>query len=434
MHGDEKVSLHIHEVREDTVLDLRGQYLQEGHRAVHFAHAEAPRLPKLEGRRRDKILYGQAGGRQPVPFKGEGLPSGMEEAVQQRQPLLAVQHLCRRAHDLEAVQSVRLDAGKPCPCSLDALRLDGQRDILAFHIAVAAALILCLQDAGGLGADPVQLVPLGRHAEQVPAAGLVAAAQGHLHADGGIIAVIEVAEAFKDIPLILRPRQTVADVGVGDGFGKMPVVQTAQAVRVHIAEGEACLYGVVLAVPLGLPDDGLDLLSLLPGESASALASFPSAGGDPPHRPLQLRLLFQSGIGVICLIDTLFRTDEFALDQIAQQCLRGLPVLLIQGEQEKGQHHKDHAQRRRRRAHAALAQKEKRHSNKRRRSETHKLPLRQAEQHLALDFCQVLRDRYVCQWFTSFPQAGYRLQLHFPTHPSRAVRLLRTAQYGAHPP
>ena len=214
----------------------------------------------------------------------------------------------------------------------------------------------------------------------------------------------------------------------------MPVIQTAQTVRVHIAEGEACLYGVILAIPLGLPDDGLDLLSLLPGEPAPALASFPRAGGDPPHRPLQLRLLFQSGIGVVCLIDTLFRTGEFTLDQIAQQRLRGLPVLLIQGEQEKRQHHKDHAQRRRRRSHAALAQKEKRHSNKRRRSETHKLPLRQAEQHLALDFCQVLRDRYVCQWFTSFPQAGYRLQLHFPTHPSRAVRLLRTAQYGARPP
>lgn len=70
---------------------------------------------------------------------------------------------------------------------------------------------------------------------------------------------------------------------------------------------------------------GLDLLSLLPGEPAPALASFPRAGGDPPHRPLQLRLLFQSGIGVVCLIDTLFRTGEFTLDQIVQQRLRGLP-------------------------------------------------------------------------------------------------------------
>ena len=105
VHGDEKVSLHIHEVREDTVLDLRGQYLQEGHRAVHFAHAKAPRLPELEGRRRDKILYGQAGGRQPVPFKGEGFPFGMEEAVQQHQPLR--QQLQRQQHRQVAQEALR---------------------------------------------------------------------------------------------------------------------------------------------------------------------------------------------------------------------------------------------------------------------------------------------------------------------------------------
>ena len=212
----------------------------------------------------------------------------------------------------------------------------------------------------------------------------------------------------------------------------MPVVQTAQSVRVHIAEGKACLYGMILAVPLRFSDSRLDLPFLLPGQPFPAPA--PALPRDFCYLPFQCRLVFQGGVGVVGLIDPLLRTDEFALDQIAQQRLRGLPVLLIQGKQEEGQHHKDHAQRRRRRAHATLAQKEKRHSYQRRRSETHKLPLRQAEQHLALDFCQVLRDRYVCQWFTSFPQAGYRLQLHFPTHPSRAVRLLRTAQYGAHPP
>ena len=354
--------------------------------------------------------------------------------MEQRQPLPAVQHLRRRAHHLEAVEGVRLDAGKPCPRRLDALRLDGQRDILLLHIAVAAALVLCLQDAGGLGADVVQRVPLGRHAEQVPAVRLAAAAEGHLHADGGIVAVVEVAEAFKDVPLVLRTRQAVADVGVGDGLGKMPVVQTAQAVRVHIAEGEARLYGVILSVALGLPDDGLDLLSLPPGEPAPAPAPFPRAGGDPAHLPFQRRLFFQGGIGVVGLVDALLRAGELAVDEMAQQRLQGLAVPLIQGKEEKGQHHKDHAQRRRRRAHAALAQKEKRHSRKRRRSETHKLPLRQAEEHLALDFCQVLRDRYICQWFTSFPQAGYRLLSHCPRRPSRGPSAGRTALCGARPP
>ena len=91
------------------------------------------------------------------------------------------------------------------------------------------------------------------------------------------------------------------------------------------------------------------------------------------------------------------RTDELALDQVPQDHFQRLSVFLIEGKQEEREHDKDHAQRRRGRTPAALAQKEKRHSHKRRRSETHKLPLRQAEQHLAFDFCQVLRDRYVCQ-------------------------------------
>ena len=204
MHGDEKVSLHIHEVREDTVLNLRGQYLQEGHRTVHFAYAETPRLAKLEGGRGDEVLDGQAACREPVPFKGKMSALRMEKAMQQRQPLLAVQHPCTRAHDLEAVQCVRLDPGKPCPCCRKIFCLDGQRDIFALHKTVVAALILHLQDTGGLHTHIIQRVTLGVHAEQVPVLILVAAAQGHLHTDGGIIAVIEIAEAFKNIPLVVR--------------------------------------------------------------------------------------------------------------------------------------------------------------------------------------------------------------------------------------
>ena len=184
--------------------------------------------------------------------------------MQQRQPLLAVQHSCARTHDLEAVQGVRLDPGKPCPRRRKIFRLDGQRDILAFHKAVVAALILYLQDAGRLHAHIIQRVALGVHAEQVSVLVLMAAAQGHLHADGGIIAVIEIAEAFKDIPLVVRPRQTVVDVLIGYGLGEKPVVQPAQAIRVQVPKRDAVLHGMGLAVALRLPDDGFNLFSLRP--------------------------------------------------------------------------------------------------------------------------------------------------------------------------
>lgn len=145
-------------------------------------------------------------------------------------------------------------------------RLDGQRDILVFYKAVVAALILHLQDAGRFHAHIIQRVALGVHAEQVSVLVLMAAAQGHLHADGGIIAVIEIAEAFKNISLVVRPRQTVVDVPIGYGLGEKPVVQSAQAVRVQIPKRDAVLHSLGLAVDLCLPDDGFNLFSLRPRE------------------------------------------------------------------------------------------------------------------------------------------------------------------------
>ena len=127
--------------------------------------------------------------------------------------------------------------------------------ILAFHKAVVAALILYLQDAGRLHAHIIQRVALGVHAEQVSVLVLMAAAQGHLHTDGGIIAVIEIAEAFKDIPLVVRPRQTVVDVLIGYGLGEKPVVQPAQAVRVQVPKRDAVLHGICLLYTSDAADD-----------------------------------------------------------------------------------------------------------------------------------------------------------------------------------
>ena len=80
---------------------------------------------------------------------------------------------------------------------------------------------------------------------------------------------------------------------------------------------------------------------------------------------------------------------------MAQEHLKRLSVLLVHGEQEKRQHHQDHAQRRRGGSQARLCQKEKRHAYQRRRSETDHLSFGQPEQDLALYPAQVLRDRYI---------------------------------------
>ena len=80
---------------------------------------------------------------------------------------------------------------------------------------------------------------------------------------------------------------------------------------------------------------------------------------------------------------------------MAQEHFQRLSVLLVHGGQEKGQHHQDHAQRRRGGPQARLCQKEKRQAYQRRRSETDHLSFGQPEQDLALYPTQVFRDRYI---------------------------------------
>lgn len=78
----------------------------------------------------------------------------------------------------------------------------------------------------------------------------------------------------------------------------------------------------------------------------------------------------------------------------------GCPFFSYMANRKKGQHHQDHAKRRRGGSQACLCQKEKRHAYQRRRSETDHLSFGQPEQDLALYSAQVLRDCYISQCFT----------------------------------
>ena len=122
-----------------------------------------------------------------------------------------VQHMGGGPHDLEAVEGVGLDAGEARPRRRQVFRLDGQGHILGFHIAVAAPLILEAEYPGRVLPDRVQVVPLGTDAEQVLLRPMlhIPAAERHLHPNGGVVAIVEIAEMFKNIPLVLRRGQTV---------------------------------------------------------------------------------------------------------------------------------------------------------------------------------------------------------------------------------
>jgi len=267
VHGHHDISVRLHEVGEDTVVHLGRQDLQEGHRPIPLSDAEGAGLPEVEGGRRNEVLHRKAAGREPVPFKGELPALRVEDVVKQLQPLLSIQHMSGRTHDLEAVEGVGLNAGKPRPGRREVLRLDGQGHILGFHIAVVAPLVLHPQDVHRLVPDGVQVVALPADAEHfIGGAASAATVQRDLNTDGGVVAVVEIAEAFKDAPLILRPRQAVIHILKGNGLGEGAALQPAQTVREHILKRDAVLHRMGFSVALDLPDHRLDLPALGTGE------------------------------------------------------------------------------------------------------------------------------------------------------------------------
>lgn len=267
VHGDHDISVRLHEVGEDTVVHLRRQNLQEGNRPVPFADAESAGLPEVEGGRRNEVLHRKAAGREPVSFKGELPALRVENVVKQLQPFLSVQHMSRRPHDLEAVEGIGFNAGKPRLGRCQVLRLDGQGHILGFHIAVVAPFILHPQDVHRLVPDGVQVVALPGDTEHfIGGAASAAAVQSDLDADGRIVAIVEIAEAFKDAPLVLRPRQAVIHIFKGDGLGEGAALQPAQAVGEHILKRDAVLHRMGFSVALRLLNHRLDLPALGTGE------------------------------------------------------------------------------------------------------------------------------------------------------------------------
>ena len=281
VHSHQDIALGLHKLRQNAVVDLRGGDLQKADCAVHLADAEGTGFSEMEGGWGDEVLDRKAAGRQPVPIESEPSTLRMKDAVKQLQPLFPVQHMGGGTHDLEAVEGVGLNTGKPSPRRRQVLRLDGQGDILGFYIAVAAPFILETEYPGCVLTDGVQVVALGTDAEQVLLRSMlhIPAAECHLHPNGGVIAVIEVAEAFKDAPLILRPCQTVIHILIGDGLGEGTAIQPAQAVREHIAERDAVLHRMGFPIALCLPDHRLDLPALIAGQLTSGLCRFSGSCG-----------------------------------------------------------------------------------------------------------------------------------------------------------
>ncbi len=103
-------------------------------------------------------------------------------------------------------------------------------------------------------------------------------------------------------------------------------------------------------------------------------------------------LPFQHGIEIVGLIGSVLGADKPHLHIVVDDLFKGLAVLLVDCQHEKGQHDQHHAQRGRTGTDAAFQQKEQRDADQSAAAKAYKLPLCQIEHHFCFYLAQVLGD------------------------------------------
>ena len=238
MEADKQPAVRIQQLGEHTVIHFRCADLQKGHGTEFIRHRELPCFTEAERRRCDKILDRQAGRGKPAPFKGKPFPVRVQDAVEHFQPLLAAKFLCQSTHDLEMVEGVHDNPGKPCPCGFAVSRLDGEGQVLCFDKPVVAPFKLLAEHLRVKLTDMVEVISLRCDLDTLHKILPVHAAahKGELHPDRSVMGVIHIAEGFKDCRLVVRLCKLIIHILELDTLRPGVVVQLAQAVRVHLAE------------------------------------------------------------------------------------------------------------------------------------------------------------------------------------------------------
>ena len=127
----------------------------------------------------------------------------------------------------------------------------------------------------------------------------------------------------------------------------------------------------------------------------SALVSF-RFSDNTVYLLVKIFLPLQRRIEIIRPVRSLFWAQEADLHDVADDLFKGLSVLLIHGQQKKGQHEQDHADGRRADAGMGFEQEEQRNAQRRPCAEAYELPFCQVQQHLGLDRVQVFGYGNVC--------------------------------------
>ena len=257
--AQKNIAVRVQHFRQNTVIQFRGGDLQEGCRTELTAHLELP-CSKAEGRGGDEVLYMEAGGRQPVPFKRKPFPIRVKDAVQQFQPFPAVQCFGKHAHHLEMVQGIGQDPGESGSGRTDILFLDRQDQELGFYKAIIALFQLSAEHLGVQLPDAVEPVPLGRDLDALhkilPVH--VPTGKGNLHIHRAVVGIVQITESFKDSGLGIGLSQLIVHISKLDTSGPGGIVQLTQTVRVHLPERQGILGRMGFAVTPGTFHDPAD--------------------------------------------------------------------------------------------------------------------------------------------------------------------------------
>ena len=258
VHGNDLAGIHIKEILQKLVAQVRSRNIQETDRPEDAAHLKGTAVLKCQCSRGNGILYGQTAGHKVFPVEMKLVGSiHVQHPMHQPQTLRTVQRFRQNAKPVEVVHQVILDVLQPRFNLCHAVALDAIGQKLRFGQAVVSLGKLLPQHLAVLGAHIVKAILLVRDADGLlEVCGIGGGIhKGQLKVDRAVEKVEKRAPFLKDGGFVLLLRQLVVDILILDGAGVVAGADTAGAVLKHPLERDAflcraghCGFGRLFAV------------------------------------------------------------------------------------------------------------------------------------------------------------------------------------------
>ena len=236
VHTHNERAFHIQKISQQTVIQFRCENLQKRNSPVFLTHTELLAGAELKGAWCNKILCGQTGRSQPVPFKlKRELFIHVEYRMKLKKPFFTVQRSGSYTKTLEVIKYICLNTLQTGLGGFDAVRVDTKGQIFGLDETVVTSGQLILQHCGVFLADTVKGVPLGRDGNGV-SKGLLRCRKvqkRQLEMNRAVKIIEEITPPLKDCRLIFVLGELIVDVLKLDGLCVVAVRYAADSVRPH---------------------------------------------------------------------------------------------------------------------------------------------------------------------------------------------------------